>query len=339
MTLPASDPAAPLVSIVTPVYNGARYLRECIESVLAQSYANWRYLILNNRSTDDTLPIAQHYAALDPRIRVHDAQAFLPIIENHNRALALIDADSRYCKPLMADDRLYPACIETLVAAAEVQPGTGLVCCLGMTASGELLFDYLPGADGATSHLSGRAAGRLSFLEDRHFFGSPSSMLVRADLIRRRSPFYDTHNLHADAQSCYDILRESDFAFVHEPLVFVRLHEASHAAELRDLESIMAGRMYTLSRYGRDYLDAREFARRFAARRRQYYARLAAAAVRLPGAEFWNFHRRMLELSGAPFERARLARAVAAYGAKRLGSPVALARGIAHRLGGSERSG
>ena len=38
----------PLVSVVTPVYNGERYLRECIESVLAQTYEHWDYTIINN---------------------------------------------------------------------------------------------------------------------------------------------------------------------------------------------------------------------------------------------------------------------------------------------------
>jgi glycosyltransferase involved in cell wall biosynthesis len=334
-----STPQAPLVSVVTPVYNGARYLRECIESVLAQGYGNWRYLLLNNRSTDASLEIAQHYARLDSRIRVHDSAEFLPIIDNHNRALSLLDADSDYCKPLMADDRLYPSCIESLVQAALARPRTGLVCCLGMTARGDVLFDYLPTDGRAVSHLSGGAACRLSFLEDRHFFGSPSTMLVRTDLIRKRVPFYDPRNLHADAQSCYDILRESDFAFVHEPLVFIRVHEASHASALRDLETIMAGRMYTLSKYGRAYLNEGEFALRFAARREQYYARLAAAALTLPGRKFWEFHERMLALSDAPLERGRLLRAVAAYGARRLRSPGSLLRGIAHRLGGSRAPG
>jgi hypothetical protein len=126
---------------------------------------------------------------------------------------------------------------------------------------------------------------------------------------------------------------------VHEPLVFIRVHEASHASALRDLETIMAGRMYTLSKYGRAYLNEGEFARRFAARREQYYARLAAAAVTLPGRKFWEFHERMLALSDAPLERGRLLRAVAAYGARRLRSPGSLLRGIAHRLGGSRAPG
>ena len=45
----------PLVSVVTPVYNGQAYLAECIESVLAQSYSNWQYTVVNNCSTDATL--------------------------------------------------------------------------------------------------------------------------------------------------------------------------------------------------------------------------------------------------------------------------------------------
>ncbi|MCB0227477.1 MAG: glycosyltransferase, partial [Anaerolineae bacterium] len=52
----------PLVSVVTPVYNTDKYLADCIESVLAQSYDNWEYVIINNCSTDRSLEIAQRYA-------------------------------------------------------------------------------------------------------------------------------------------------------------------------------------------------------------------------------------------------------------------------------------
>jgi glycosyltransferase involved in cell wall biosynthesis len=51
----------PFVSIITPVYNGEAYLRECIESVLAQTYSNWEYIVVNNCSTDGTLRIAEGY--------------------------------------------------------------------------------------------------------------------------------------------------------------------------------------------------------------------------------------------------------------------------------------
>ena len=45
---------APLVSVVTPVYNGGEYLVECIKSVIGQSYQNWEYLLVDNASTDVT---------------------------------------------------------------------------------------------------------------------------------------------------------------------------------------------------------------------------------------------------------------------------------------------
>ena len=70
----------PLVTVLTPVYNGEKYLTECIESVLAQTYANWEYYILNNRRTDRTLKIAESYAAKDARVRVVTTERFLPIM-------------------------------------------------------------------------------------------------------------------------------------------------------------------------------------------------------------------------------------------------------------------
>jgi len=59
--------ARPLVSVVTRVYNGELHLREGFESVLAQTYTSWTYMIVNNCSTDRTLDIAQEYAARDSR--------------------------------------------------------------------------------------------------------------------------------------------------------------------------------------------------------------------------------------------------------------------------------
>ena len=67
----------PLVSVVTPVYNGAAFVSECIESVLAQTYENWEYVIVDNCSTDGTAEIAAGYASSDPRIRLVANDRFL----------------------------------------------------------------------------------------------------------------------------------------------------------------------------------------------------------------------------------------------------------------------
>src|SRR5258708_7412343 len=94
----------PRVSIVTPIYNGAEYLSECIESILAQTHQNWDYTLVDNCSTDESKTIAHRYAAKDPRIRVHENRQFLEAIQNHNEALRQISPASKYCKVVFADD-------------------------------------------------------------------------------------------------------------------------------------------------------------------------------------------------------------------------------------------
>jgi glycosyltransferase involved in cell wall biosynthesis len=331
------------VSVITPVYNGGPFLRECIESVLAQRYTNWRYTIVNNRSTDDTLQIARQYAQRDPRISVRDNSEFLPIIDNHNYAIDLLDPESVYCKPLMADDWLYPECLGAMVTAALRRPSIGLVCCLASTDNDGIMFNQLPPADPSglsdTTVLEGRAACRIALLEDRHFFGSPTSVLIRSDLIRKRRPFYDPHNLHADAQSCYDILQESDFAFVHRALVFSREHDQSHTASVLGLESMFAGRVYTLVKYGHSYLSDEEFRRRLQLKLAEYYARLATAAVEFRGRRYWDFHSAMLARIGTPLDRTRLTRAIAWHVARRATSPGKLARGAGRMVAALLNSG
>jgi len=299
----------PLVSVVTPVYNGGEYLRECIESVIAQTYTNWRYTIVDNCSTDDTQQIAQHYAQLEPRICVHTNRVFLPIIDNHNHALSLIESDSAYCKLISGDDWMFPECLEKMVQCALAHRSIGLVCAYAMSGM-TVQFQGIICSGSPESFLSGRDACRRALLEDVYFFGSPTTMLIRSDLIRKRIPFYNPVNLHADEESCYDILQESDYGFVHQVLVYFRRHERTQTAQMRDFESILVGRVYALARYGRVYLSEEEFRRRSRERFSEYYSTLASAALRLRDKKFWQYHRTKLALLGIPLDRWRLARAV-----------------------------
>ncbi|MEJ2116072.1 MAG: glycosyltransferase family A protein, partial [Gammaproteobacteria bacterium] len=109
----------PLVSVVTPVYNGEIYLSECIESVLAQTYANWEYIILNNCSTDHTPQIIQKYADADKRIKIFTNDKLLPIMDNWNAALQNISPESVYCKIVHADDKLFSECLASMVQIGE----------------------------------------------------------------------------------------------------------------------------------------------------------------------------------------------------------------------------
>lgn len=64
------DKKVPLVSIVLPTYNGAKYIRESINSILQQSFDKWELIIVDDCSSDNTLEIVEQYAKMDSRIIV-----------------------------------------------------------------------------------------------------------------------------------------------------------------------------------------------------------------------------------------------------------------------------
>ncbi len=116
-----------LVSVITPVYNGEKYISECIQSVLKQTYENWTYVIVNNCSKDGTLEICESFAQKDSRIKVIDADIFLDATPNFNRAIDFIDNNSKYFKIIHVDDTIYPDFLEKTVSLAESNSSVGIV--------------------------------------------------------------------------------------------------------------------------------------------------------------------------------------------------------------------
>jgi hypothetical protein len=74
---------------------------------------------------------------------------------------------------------------------------------------------------------AGRTISRASLLGQLNVFGGASAHMIRADFVRRREPFFDDTNLHADVAACYEVLQTSDFGFVHQVLTSARAHRGS----------------------------------------------------------------------------------------------------------------
>ncbi len=103
-----------LFSVLVPVYNVAPYLRECVDSVLGQSYQNFELLLVDDGSTDESGAICDEYAAKDARIRVfHKANGGL--ISARRYAVARFTGD--YCVFLDSDDSIVPDTLEILEKA------------------------------------------------------------------------------------------------------------------------------------------------------------------------------------------------------------------------------
>jgi glycosyltransferase involved in cell wall biosynthesis len=296
----------PLVSIVTPVYNGEEFLADCIESILSQTYSNWEHVIVNNCSTDKTLEIAQSYAAKDPRIRVHSNTSFAPIIENHNIALRQISPESKYCKVVFADDWLFSECISEMVKVAEMHPSVGIVGAYGLDGQ-QVLWDGLPYP---STFVAGRDLCRRTLSTGLYIFGTPTSLLMRSDLVRKRDPFYDETNLHADHAACYDLLQESDFGFVHQVLTCTRARPESNNTFAKRMDSMILGEFAILLKYGAIYLTAEELRIRLDYVLSLYYGVLAKSFVRLRGNQYWKYHRDRLRAIGLAINPVRLAAAV-----------------------------
>lgn len=287
----------PLVSVITPVFNGAVYLDACIESVLAQTYSHWEYILVDNCSTDETLAVAKRYAATDPRIKIYANSQFLPQIANWNHALRRISPNSKYCKVLHADDWLFPECLREMVAVAEHHPSVGMV---GAYRLQEERVD-LDGLKYPSTIVPGREIGRRHLLRQGSYFGSPTSLLFRADLLRARREFYNEANPHADTEVCVDLMRHCDFGFVHQVLTFTRRHNEAETTRARHFNTFLPSGLYTLMRYGQDFLSPAELQEAVTARRRGYFwflgrRMLAALAGRSRGRgfAFWMYHAKLL---------------------------------------------
>jgi glycosyltransferase involved in cell wall biosynthesis len=298
---------SPLVSIITPTYNNAEYIAECIESVRAQTYQNWDYLIVNNCSTDGTGEIARRFAKIDNRIRVLDNDKLLPIVANHNHALRQLSPTSKYCKMVFSDDWLFPRCLAEMVALAEANPSVGIVGAYGLEGV-EVKWTGLPYPGDC---VDGRAAGRLFFLEGCNPFGSSHSLLYRTDLIRNSDPFFNEASVHADTEKCIELLRTCDFGFVHQVLTFSRVRKESVSQYSKDLNTYVAGRLYEVVKYGSSYLTPTECRICRAKLLDEYYNYLAVSAMlRARDTEFWEYHRRKLGEAGYRFNYGRLSVAI-----------------------------
>lgn len=311
----------PLVSIVTPIYNGERYLSECIDSVLAQTYQNWEYTIVDNCSTDASLAIAKQYAARDSRIRVVENTRFLPAVANHNGALRQISRASKYCKVVFADDWIFPECLQRMVAVAEEHPSVGLVSAYCLEGQ-QVICTGLPYQ---TTTVSGRDICRQHLLDRLYIFGSANSVLYRADLVRSRDPFYNEANIHSDTEVCFALLKTSDFCFVHQVLTFTRVRPVSLSKKSADLSTHFAGTSHVLVRHGADFLLEAELTTQMRLHLSDYYQFLAKNLFLGRDKEFWDYHKTQMIKTGLGFSRARLARAaLGSLGTAALALPTAL---------------
>lgn len=302
-----------LVTIITPVYNGAAFLDDCIQSVRNQSYRNFRYFIVDNCSTDGSCEIAESAAAKDDRITLIRSGDHVGPIQNWNRSLSTVCNEAAYVKFVHADDWLFPDCVRRMVDLFESEPDVGIVSAYRLEED-RVSLDRLPSAAQVvpgieTLTIEGATVARAILTEHASVLGSPTALMFRADPVRQDKNFFLTEFLHADKEACLRLLQTWDFGFVRQVLTFTRRHNESVTSLTNRLDTRRQENLLILQKHGPEFLSESEYRQSLNKELRGYYRFLAQRVATRQGREFWQSHAENLEKAGLGYSRAKLATA------------------------------
>jgi glycosyltransferase involved in cell wall biosynthesis len=206
----------PLVSVLMPVYNGSVFVAEAIDSILNQSYQNLELIIVDDKSTDDTVSILKKYQKKYPKkiktvfLKKNQGSTYAT-----NTAFKL--SKGEFIAIMDSDDISHPKRLEKQVAFLSKKPDVivvgGQAKVIDKTGSivGEKTFPL-------THAEIYRAYGQV------HPIVHPSIMIRRSLLPTQRYLYQDKHGIHDDYFNLFRLLQYGKFANLPTYLVYYRMH-------------------------------------------------------------------------------------------------------------------
>ncbi|MBS0584398.1 MAG: glycosyltransferase family 2 protein [Proteobacteria bacterium] len=238
----------PSVSVCMPAYNGAAHLRAAIDSVLAQTHADFELIVIDDNSSDATPEIVAGY--VDPRVRYLRNARNLGPQGNWNRCRD--EARGRYFKLMPQDDVLEPYCLARQVAVLEQDAEHRLALVFGarevVDASGrKILRRAAFGA--AARRIEAHALIRACVRRGTNLVGEPGNVLLRRELVERLGPFDASYGYMVDLDYWFRALQCGDAYYLAETLSEFRI----------------SGGSWSVAIGARQYQQFRDFARKYAA--------------------------------------------------------------------------
>lgn len=209
------------MSVGLPVYNGGKYVARAIQSVLAQTFADFELIISDNGSTDQTEAICREFSARDPRVRYFRATTNQGVVRNFNRCVEL--ARGEYFHWQAADDMLAPAFLERLVPVLDGDPTVVIAFArtqmIDESDQPLAMHDY--DATASDPRPARRFANLINLNHRQHAAGEVYG-LIRMDALRR-TPLYEPV-VRTDSILLARLALVGRFRRVDEPLFLNRSH-------------------------------------------------------------------------------------------------------------------
>ncbi len=217
----------PLVSVCIPAYNNAGYIKETIDSILNQTYANLELIICDDKSKDDTVSVIEKIK--DDRIKLYKNEKNLGMSGNWNHCLHKCSGE--FIKLICADDMLMEDCLEKEVRALMEHPSAVLA------ESDTQLFDLNGKPKGfykryKTSGLTdGKKIARAGVFV-KNYFGAPLASTFRRSVLEQVGGFDAWYTYILDYDFWVRLACLGDVYIIHEPLNYFRVRNDSNTGEV-----------------------------------------------------------------------------------------------------------
>jgi glycosyltransferase involved in cell wall biosynthesis len=217
------------ILVFVPTYNSEKYLRQCLDSVLQQTFQDWQCVISDDASTDKSVEIAREYAKIDSRFKVLTHEKNVGAANNWNRAKE--NNNSFATKILCADDYLLK---DALKDQLDILQRNQTAIVFGeryiVFPSGKKLHPRLPKY---ASNISFNDAFKFYINLGRNIFGEPVTALFRTDLFVKSEGFYPKFEYSLDTSGYMAIARGHDVTFDNSIVGAFRVSKSQWSHKLK----------------------------------------------------------------------------------------------------------
>ncbi len=226
----------PIISVCVPVYNGEKYLKECLDSCISQTFTNYEIIICDDRSTDGSISICEEYTAKHKQIKFFKNEKNLGLLGNWKKCVEL--ASGTWIKFLFQDDVMNSNCLEEF--AKNIDAEVELIVCkrnflLESTATEDTKDYYereVRTLENTENYLSNDfSAETISKIASEHpslnFIGEPSLVMFRKDSLLKVGGFDNELKQICDLEFLLRLASVFGLRYIPQQLCTFRIHSSS----------------------------------------------------------------------------------------------------------------